>query len=106
MKTLKNLLDQCHNELEEIKQDLSKLKPPESVEEQNETQKRPLLSRLGKKFQDGIKKSHFDNPVKRVQYALNENDLDIMIRRIDRNKNTLKTQLFILEHHEKDGINI
>jgi hypothetical protein len=106
LKTLKKLLDQCHTELEEIKQDLSKLRPSESVEGKDERPKRPLLSIFGKKLQEGIKKSHFDNSVKRVQYALNEKDLDIMIRRIDRNKNTLKTQLFILEHHEKDGITI
>ena len=92
--------------MEEIKQDLTKLRLPESVEGKDERPQRRLRSIFGKKLQDGIKKSHFDNPVKRVQYALNEKDLDKMIRRIDRNKNTLKTQLFILEHHEKDGINI
>jgi len=92
--------------MEEIKQDLSKLKPPEPVEDKDERQKRPLLSRFGKKLKDGIKKSHLDSPVKRVQYALNENDLDNMVRRIDRNKNTLKTQLLVLQLHEKDGINI
>jgi hypothetical protein len=102
LKTLKNLLDQCHIELKEIKQDLSKLRPPDSVEDKDERPKRPLLTIFGKKLQDGIKKSRFDNPVKRVQYALTEKDLDMMIRRIDRHKNTLKTQLFILERHEKD----
>jgi len=104
LKTLKNLLDQCHAELGEIKQDLTKLKPPEPVEDKDETQKRPFLSRVGKRVQDGIKKSRFDNPVKRVQYALNKDDLVNMIARIDRNKNTLKMQLSVLERQEKDDI--
>jgi hypothetical protein len=106
LKTLKNLLDQCHTELEEMKQDLSKLRPPELVEEQNETQKRPLLSRLGKKFQGGVKMSHLDNPVKRVEYALSKDDLDHILGRIERNKNTFKAQLSVLQLHKQDGINI
>lgn len=107
---LEKQIIKCDEELNRIKADVNKLKPPDIGSENNGYGEAKGIgnhgfrSSLANRFRHILKRADLDHPVKRMRYALDKDQLRSIIESVRRQKTLLYDWFYLLRDHQNHGI--